>query len=44
MGGHLTDLMGTFRWSFGIGAIAALSAGILIGFLRRPREITKKED
>ena len=44
MGGHLTDLMGTFRWSFGIGAIAALSAGILVGFLRRPREITKKED
>jgi len=44
MGGHLTDLMGTFRWSFGIGAIAALSAGILIGFLRRPREIAKKED
>jgi sugar phosphate permease len=44
MGGHLTDLMGTFRWSFGIGAIAALSAGILVGFLRRPREIAKKED
>jgi OFA family oxalate/formate antiporter-like MFS transporter len=44
IGGHLTDLMGTFRWSFGIGAIAALSAGLLIGFLRRPREITKKED
>ncbi len=44
IGGHLTDLMGTFRWSFGIGAIAALSAGILIGFLRRPREIAKKED
>ena len=44
IGGHLTDLMGTFRWSFGIGAIAALSASILIGFLRRPREIAKKED
>jgi MFS family permease len=41
IGGYLTDLMGTFRWSFGIGAIASLSAGILIGFLRKPREIAK---
>jgi sugar phosphate permease len=44
VGGHLTDLMGTFRWSFGMGALAALFAGLLIGFLRRPREIAKEED
>ncbi len=44
VGGHLTDLTGTFRWSFGIGALASSSAGLLIGFLRRPREIAKEED
>ena len=44
IGGHLTDLTGTFRWAFGLGAFASLFAGFLIGFLRRPREIAKKED
>ena len=44
IGGHLIDLLGTFRWSFGIGALAALLAGLLIGFLRRPGEIAEKED
>lgn len=44
VGGHLTDLMGTFRWSFALGAFASLFAGFLIGFLKRPREIAKKED
>jgi MFS family permease len=44
IGGHLTDLMGTFKWSFGLGAFASLSAGFLIGFLKRPREFAKKED
>ncbi len=43
VGGHLTDLTGTFCWSFGIGALAALLAGLLIGFLRGPRELIKKE-
>jgi MFS family permease len=44
IGGHLIDLMGTFRWSFGIGALAALLAGLLIGFLRSKEENTEKED
>jgi len=36
--GHLTDLTGTFRWSFGLGAVACFIAALLIGFLRTPRE------
>ena len=44
IGGHLTDLMGTFKWSFGLGAFASLFAGVLIGFLKKPREFAKKED
>jgi OFA family oxalate/formate antiporter-like MFS transporter len=43
VGGHLTDLTGTFCWSFGIGALAALLAGLLTGFLRGPRDLIKKE-
>ncbi len=44
IGGHLTDLTGTFRWAFGLGAFASFFAGFLIGFLRKPREIANKED
>jgi MFS family permease len=44
IGGHLTDITGTFRWAFGLGAFASLFASFLIGFLRKPREIAKKED
>ncbi|HMK50994.1 MAG TPA: MFS transporter [Thermodesulfobacteriota bacterium] len=44
IGGHLTDLMGTFRWSFGLGAFASLFAGFLIGFLKKPRQLAKEED
>jgi sugar phosphate permease len=44
VGGHLTDLTGTFRWSFGIGALAVLFATLIIGFLRRPRELIKKKE
>jgi sugar phosphate permease len=44
IGGHLADLMGTFKWAFGLGAFASLFAGFLIGFLKRPREFAKKED
>lgn len=40
--GHLTDLTGTFHYSFGIGALTALLASLIIGFLRRPREFAKK--
>ena len=42
--GHLTDLTGTFHWSFGIGALAALFGALLIGFLRGPREFIKKKE
>jgi sugar phosphate permease len=42
--GHLADQIGTFSWSFGIGALAALFAGLVIGFLRRPKELKKKEE
>ena len=42
--GYLADITGTFRWSFGLGAVVSLFAGLLIGFLRRPREIAEKED
>lgn len=36
--GYLADITGTFRWSFSLGACAALLAGLLITFLRRPIE------
>lgn len=42
--GHLADLIGTFRWSFGIGALAALLAGLIIGFTRRAEELTKRSE
>jgi len=42
VGGYLTDLIGSFRWSFGIGALAAFLASLIIGFLRRPREFARK--
>jgi len=44
IGGHLTDLTGTFRWAFGLGAFASLFAGFIIGFLKRLKEFTKQED
>jgi len=42
--GHLTDLTGSFSWSFGMGALAALLAGFIIGFTGRPRELIKREE
>ncbi|MEW6374347.1 MAG: MFS transporter, partial [Thermodesulfobacteriota bacterium] len=42
--GHLADITGTFRWSFGLGAFISLIAAFLIGFLKKPREFEKKED
>jgi hypothetical protein len=44
IGGHLTGLTGTFGWAFGRDAFASLFAGFIIGFLKRPKEFTKKED
>ena len=37
--GYLADTTGTFRWSFGLGAFAALVAGFVIAFIRRPRNL-----
>jgi len=42
--GYLADITGTFRWPFGLGAVASLFASLLIGFLRKPRRIAEKED
>lgn len=42
--GHLADITRTFRWSFGLGALAALVAGLLIAFLRRQSEFALKQD
>jgi sugar phosphate permease len=37
--GYLTDVTGTFRWSFGLGALAALTAAMVVGFLKKPKEL-----
>jgi sugar phosphate permease len=42
VGGYLADLIGSFRWSFGMGALAALLASLIMGFLRRPKEFVRK--
>ena len=44
IGGHLTCLTGRFGWAFGLDAFASLFAGLMIGFLKRRKEFTKKED
>ena len=40
----LTDLMGSFRWSFGVGAFAALLASLIMGFVRKPEELREKQE
>ncbi len=42
--GRLTDVTGTFRWSFGMGAFTAFVAALLIGFLRKPKAFEKEGD
>jgi len=42
--GRITDVTGSFRWSFGLGAFTALVAAIVIGFLRKPRESGEQGD
>jgi len=44
LGGRLTDLMGSFRWSFGIGAFAALLASLIMGFVRKPEELRERQE
>jgi MFS family permease len=42
--GYLADLTGTFRWPFGLGALASLLAALLIGFLKTPMGFPKDKD
>lgn len=35
--GHLADVTGTFRWSFGLGAFTSLTAAVLIRFLKKKK-------
>ncbi len=42
--GYLADLTGTFRWPFGVGAFACLSAGFLIGWLKRSKGFANEDD
>jgi len=41
--GHLADITGTFRWSFGLGASTALVATLCIGLVRG-REVSGNEE
>jgi sugar phosphate permease len=42
--GYLADVTGPFRWSFGLGGLAALIAAVVIGFLKKPKEFGHKGD
>lgn len=42
--GYLADVTGTFRWSFGLGALTALVAAVVTAFLEKPKEIGEKGD
>jgi sugar phosphate permease len=42
--GSLTDLTGTFRWSFGLAVLTSLAAALPIRFLREPRDFGKNRD
>ncbi len=44
LGGRLTDLVGSFRWSFAVGAFAALLASLMMGFVRTPEELREKRE
>jgi OFA family oxalate/formate antiporter-like MFS transporter len=42
--GHLADVTGTFRWSFGLGALTAMNAALLFGFLGRLKNSGEERD
>jgi sugar phosphate permease len=42
--GHLADVTGTFRWSFGVGACLSLFSAFSIGFLKKQEEFQGGED
>jgi len=41
LGGYLSDLTQTFRWSYGFGALSALMSAIVISILRKPKPVEK---
>ncbi len=41
LGGYLSDLTQTFRWSYGLGALSALISAIVISVLRKPLPIKR---
>jgi hypothetical protein len=43
-GRHLMGLCGRFGWVFARDEFASVFAGFIIGFLKRPKEFTQKED
>jgi len=44
IGGYPMGLTSKFGWALGLDAFASRFAGFIIGFLKRPKELTKKED
>ncbi len=42
--GRLADVTGTFQWSFVLSAFVSLVGGLVIGFLKKPKYLGKKED
>lgn len=42
LGGYLSDLTHTFRWTYGFGAFSALLSAIVISALRKPLSIEKR--
>jgi sugar phosphate permease len=42
--GHLADVTGTFRWSFGLAALTAMNAALLFGFLGRLKNSGEERD
>lgn len=44
LAGRLTDVTGTFQWSFGLGALTTFISAIPIGFLRKPGGFEKKSN
>lgn len=44
LAGRLTDVTGTFQWSFGLGALTTFISALPIGFLRKPGGFEKKSN
>ncbi|MDI7259015.1 MAG: MFS transporter [Thermodesulfobacteriota bacterium] len=44
LAGRMVDLTGTFRWSFGLGALTCIIAALLVGRLGRPAALGREGD